>query len=397
MLVLVTRKNDTTVVSINEESFIIPFTEESFAKLENLETKFKASRTMQEAKSTIEEIREFVKTTSPDYEENFVCKGGEGHLVFNVAKGTYHLKTEKGVISQIPVPKVIVERMVTSIDKGISILPLVKATIRFFRNPNLNPQKLKNFGKYVNYEYLDLAKYDELISKGFTKEAAAGKSTFFQTPITTEGLLCTYKVSEEVTTKFALDENGNSKVVNRYAKMIDENTGEITTQLPDFVEDRLFIPAVQKYTGDTFVSESLDKSYSRSGHFYIVGHVHYLDSWNKVNCDDSHACVPGLHCGNLDYIRGYQHAGTATHNVFVDPMNIGAFTNDGSGAIRVKELFIHSSKMGENRGIYFSSDYAAYSDAKWEELKVEAIENSNKLLSEFKEDIEKHSSIYEVI
>lgn len=91
---------------------------------------------------------------------------------------------------------------------------------------------------------------------------------------------------------------------------------------------------------------------------------------------------------NLDYIRGYQNTGTVTHNVFVDPMHIGAITNDGSGALRVLEYFVHSSFAGGNRGIYHSSHYAEQTDAQWAVMKEEAIANSEKAGIERQEELD---------
>jgi hypothetical protein len=76
---------------------------------------------------------------------------------------------------------------------------------------------------------------------------------------------------------------------------------------------------------------------------------------------------------NLDYIRGFQGSGTVTHNVFVDPGMIGAFTNDGTGALRVLEYFVHSSFAGVNKSMYHSSDYAKMTDDAYLVLFNEAV------------------------
>jgi hypothetical protein len=54
-------------------------------------------------------------------------------------------------------------------------------------------------------------------------------------------------------------------------------------------------------------------------------------------------------------------------------MDIGAITHDGSGALRVRKYFTHSSNAGINRSIYHSSKYAAMNDAEWDEFRKEAI------------------------
>ncbi len=78
----------------------------------------------------------------------------------------------------------------------------------------------------------------------------------------------------------------------------------------------------------------------------------------------------------MDYIRGFQDSGTVTHNTFVDPFDIGAITNDGSGALRVRKYYTHSSTIGINRSIYHSSNFAAMNDMEWDDLRKEAIKAS---------------------
>ncbi len=96
-----------------------------------------------------------------------------------------------------------------------------------------------------------------------------------------------------------------------------------------------------------------------------------------MNCDDNNSCVPGLHVGNLDYIEGYMRGHNAhTHNTFVDPMHVGAVTNDGSGALRVKQYMTHSSFAGVTRSIYHSSTYAKLTDAEWKAMLEAAIQES---------------------
>ena len=94
-------------------------------------------------------------------------------------------------------------------------------------------------------------------------------------------------------------------------------------------------------------------------------------------------CVKGLHVGGLDYIRGYQRSGTETHNVFIDPMDIGAIPNDDTGAIRVMSYLVHSSFAGVNRSIYHSSRFAAISDAAFKKRVEAAIQATNNEENEY--------------
>jgi hypothetical protein len=111
--------------------------------------------------------------------------------------------------------------------------------------------------------------------------------------------------------------------------------------------------------------------------------VHRLASWDQVNTDDCSSCVPGLHFGGLQYISNY---GGEIHNVFVDPMHIGAIPDDSTGAIRCLQYFVHSSLAGVNGSIYHSSKYAAMTDAQWEEARREAVkafgEEAQKIVDE---------------
>jgi hypothetical protein len=60
-------------------------------------------------------------------------------------------------------------------------------------------------------------------------------------------------------------------------------------------------------------------------------------------------------------------------------MYIGAVTNDGSGALRVKEYYVYNTFTGVTKSMYHSSTYAAMTDAAWKEMRITAIEQANKL------------------
>ncbi|CAM6001124.1 unnamed protein product [Sphagnum balticum] len=48
-------------------------------------------------------------------------------------------------------------------------------------------------------------------------------------------------------------------------------------------------------------------------------------------------------------------------------------TDDGSGALRVRRYYTHSSNAGINRSIYHSSKFAAMTDVEWDTVRAEAI------------------------
>jgi hypothetical protein len=246
------------------------------------------------------------------------------------------------------------------------------------RSPVLSRVKAERFAWYIDQKYTDQKLLAELLSQGLSQAVATERSTSFQVPITMEGLLCTYKVSREIMHKYVKDENNEDgvKMKDRYDYDVDEITGLKTHKMAEYVEDRVFEPAVQGQHGDAFSCTNLLTGQGTQGHIIKVGHIHELDNWNKVNCNDNTSCVPGLHIGNLDYIAGYQSDGTATHNVFVNPMDIGAIVNDNTGAIRCRRYFVHSSFMGVNRSIYHSSRFAAIGEAEFKAEVAKAVEAS---------------------
>jgi hypothetical protein len=66
-------------------------------------------------------------------------------------------------------------------------------------------------------------------------------------------------------------------------------------------------------------------------------------------------------------------------------MEIGAICGlgmDSDGAIRSKEYFVYGAVKGRTKGIYHSSHYAAIKDSEWEKMKADAIDASNKKLTD---------------
>jgi hypothetical protein len=155
-----------------------------------------------------------------------------------------------------------------------------------------------------------------------------------------------------------------------------------TYKKPEFLEQRVFEPAMQHASGDAFYSGEYQ------GHIIRVGQPVFLDNWNKVNCNDSASCVKGLHVGGLRYIRNYQNDNTITLNVFVDPAHIGGIDHEGTGALRVLKFFPHSALEGVTQNLYHSSSYAKYTDAEYDDLFNEAVAKYQQKLDELREDID---------
>ena len=308
--------------------------------------------------------------TSVDYTE-VIEHGAEGLIHVNPVTKEFFLKCD-GKISNVPMPQALVDRIYESMDKGIEFMPLIKMWTRWLRNPILiekgGTEFSEKFFNFVNMKYVHPAMMKDLIENhGLTEEVAEKRATMYQMKITSEGLLNGYKVSREILHKFDTE---TGEKVDRYKRTFNPDTGEIEGDgLPEHVEDRLFEPAVMGSGGDAFYCEGVN-GYGSPQHFIKVGCRHRLPDWSHVDTNDNRSCVKGLHLGGLKYIACYSGE---IHNIFVDPMHIGAVPDDNTGAIRCLEYFVHSSLVGVNGSIYHSSTYAAMTDEQWADMRQEAI------------------------
>lgn len=361
-------KSDYITGSYNGIPFGVSYDETKFAEMQKLEARANAASSIDELKSIVEE---FEPLTKESYKE--LVETSTPWIQVNKHTNKFYLKLPNGVVSSKALPKEFVTRILTSVDKKIDVFPLVKSWIRFLRNPNYSDAKAAKFAWYINQLYTNQALVTQLQNQGLHSDVAKTRATTYQTPITQEGLLMTYKVSKEVDWKHELDENDEPVIKSRYKKTIDDITGLITYSKPEHAEDFIFMPAIMGNGGDEF------NCGDKPGHVIRVGYAHFLDDWDKVDVNDEHAGVPGLHVGNQDYIRSYQNEGTVTHNVLVDPMDIGAIVQDNTGAMRVKRYFVHSTFGGVNKSIYHSSDYAKLTDEEYRKMLEEAIAATGEL------------------
>lgn len=356
--------------SYGDTPFSVQYSPELYEKLNKLAELANDAATAEEYRKFLDE---FGMGAQEDYTELIQDKCE--FIYVNRATGEFFLKYDE-TVSTVPMPEALVERIYESIDKGIDFTPLVKMWTRWLRNPILRKKMKAGHGKdfserffnFVNLQYVHPILYKKYVEEmGMADHIAYEKATVYQMKITKEGLLNGYKVSKEILHKYD-PETGEPQ--ERYKRTFNVDTGEIESEgLPEFVEDRLFEPAVMGSGGDAFYCEGVN-GYGTPGHFIKVGCLHRLDSWDKVNTNDNQSCVPGLHFGGLKYISGY---GGEIHNVFVDPMHIGAVPDDSTGAIRCLQYFVHSSLAGVNGSIYHSSTYAAMTDAEWDTMREEAV------------------------
>ena len=372
------------VGSYGEKSFSVTYTEKLYAQMQELAKKADRVETMDELKAILDTfdglaVEDYTKLIEDKCEFIYV----------NQATGQFFLKTGD-VVSNIPMPTALVERIYESMDMGLDFMPLVKMWTRWLRNPILWKKMHKKTGEefstrffnFINLKYVHPVLYKELTEeKGLSPDVAIKKATMYQMKITKEGLLNGYKVSTEVLHKFDAE---SGEMVDRYKRTFNVDTGEIESEgLPEFVEDRLFQPAIMGTSGDAFYCEG-PNGYANPGHFIKVGCTHRLASWDQVDTNDYNSCVKGLHFGGLEYIN---RISGEIHNIFVDPMHIGAVPDDHTGAIRCLQYFVHSSLAGVNGSIYHSSTYASKTDSEWATARREAVEKCSSRIEEIQAKI----------
>tara|TARA_R110002012_G_scaffold2124_7_gene10154 strand:- start:3853 stop:5007 length:1155 start_codon:yes stop_codon:yes gene_type:complete len=359
--------DDNLVGSYGDKPFSVPMDLDLYSELAEVANKANAAATVEDYNAALDTFESLLEV---DYTE-VIVDGADGLIYVNPVTKEFFLK-HKEEVSTVPMPQALVDRIYDSLDKGINYMPLIKMWTRWLRNPILMKKGGTDFSNrffnFVNMKYVHPKMKQELMEEhGLTEEVAEKRATMYQMKITQEGLLNGYKVSREV--MHAYDPETGEQV-DRYKRTFNPDTGEIDSEgLPEHVENRLFEPSVMANGGDSFYCEGTNGT--GLGHFIKVGCTHYLDSWDKVNTNDTQSCVKGLHVGGLKYIAWYSGE---IHNVFIDPMHIGAVPDDVDGAIRCKQYFVHSSLSGVNGSIYHSSTYASKTDEEWEQMRTEAIE-----------------------
>ena len=376
--ITVVGNNERIVGSFFGKDFSIPYDKAIFDSMSDIESRSASIQTGAEIEALRDEFNallndEVTKRQSDEAPELFVDE-----------TGTYFLQ-HNNVISSIPMPQSIVDRILLAVDKGISYQPIIKFWVRLLRNPQV--VNAKSFDdavaftrlvcNYVTRTFVSPVLYKQMIDSGYSEEKAKEYATVQQTPLTMEGLISTKKVVtplwDRMRYAYKMDEEGNvTRILRQGVADFNSDTGEINfADTNDIVpEDFFFQPYVMGSGGDAFHcgDEGL-------GHVIKIGQEQRLDSWDQVNCNSNSSCCKGLHTGNQDYINSFETSGNMTLNCFVDPMNVGAVPN-GENVFRVLALFPHSIKDREtdNRNIYHSSTYAAENDARWNVMKQEAVE-----------------------
>ena len=291
-MIIVNRIGDTISGSVNSKQFGVTYSDEKYKLMKELEERANTVEQMDELQAI---VAEFIPLTKESYKE--LVEAATPYLHVNKATNKYYLKYND-VVSKKDIPQALVDKILISVEKGIDITPLIKCWVRFLRNPNFTDLKAKKFAEYITAPYLNKDMAAKLMREsGVSQELADQLATTNQVAITIEGLLVGYKASKEILTRYDLNEGQEVVTKSRYTKSVDPDTGAITYAEPEFVEDRLFEPAVVGQSHDAFncVHNGVDKP----GHHIRVGCLHYLPSWDQVDCNDNHSCVKGLHCGSL--------------------------------------------------------------------------------------------------
>jgi hypothetical protein len=257
--------------SYGKKHFVVRFTESRYAAMRKLATKAYNCQELHELSAIYDEFETFTKETYKAQVET-ICP----YIVVDELTGKFYLK-HNDKVSRIAMPEILVDKIKVSVEKNIDFIPLIKFWIRFLRNPKLRgledeDQELfaMRVAKYIDTDFLNEAIYQGALESGISETLALKHSNVKDVQITQEGLICTYKVVNEITTKWELDENGQTIQKDRYSKTIDENTGLVKTNLPTIAEERLFEPAVMGKRGDAFACIGTN-GFPDQGHFVKVG------------------------------------------------------------------------------------------------------------------------------
>lgn len=378
-MITVNRIGDQISGSVNGEPFSVSFDATKYEAMMDLQAKSEKADTMEELLQIVED---FKPLTQESYKE--LVETESPYIMVNKGTGKFYLQYA-GEVSSKALPQVFADRIIKAVEKQIEITPLIKFWARWLRNPHYSDKKSKLLAEYIAAPYTNYEKLDALMKdQGLSKEVATRMATTPQVAITREGLMVGYKVSEEIMDKYSIDDQTEEAVKrSRFGKTIDEETGLVTYNKAQFSEERVFQPAVQGQGGDAFYCGD------KLGHLIKTGNVIRLERWDQVDLNDDRHCVKGLHVGGLQYIKGYQKDTTVTHNVFIDPMHIGAICDlkGSDGAIRVKQYFPHSIFGGVNKQLYHSSRYAELTDHEYQQMVEEAV----KLTSEKQELLNKEA------
>lgn len=352
---------------VNFQSFALPYDEVLFKELTKLEdlhyyaTSFEELTTIE--KKAMSLINDSISDPTVAKEYSDISKN------LSYSNGKYYLIGRRGVISKIPIPQPLVDKIIDAYLEGLSVEPYVKCWTLFLKNPNFSIEKAELFANYLNAKFFDKVMYDELIEEGYAETKAKELATYDEVCITKSGLLSTYKyVSYR-----SEDQKSYEDAVRHYAE-----------QPTVHAEDCIFYPPVMGKSGDPVLVNG------ELRHNVTVGDIHELQSWDQVNCNDYTSCVKGLHLGSQTYIQCYGGSTKFLLNCLVSPSDIGAIVHSSvatadKGALRVLRYYVISVNIAANRNRYHESTLLDKIDEVWEEERTKAIHETNLKIKQFEE------------
>lgn len=289
--IIKTAKVKTISGTVGTDKFSCNYSDEILEQLKEKQNEFESIKEVEAYEIWVAQVKEIVESKI----QNPLEESAVEDIYFNSVKGTYHLKG-KNKISKIAIPELLIQKMFDAKDKGLSVIPLVKAWARFLRNPNFSEHKAYLFSKYITAEIIDTDMVDKLVEEeGYTFEAAVARSRFNEVTITNQGLIQTRKYVTLVTEGYEVNEKNEVVKVPLFktTKTVDKISGVVSevTDTPEFSEEFYFLPAVQGTGGDAFMCNG------NLGHTLQVGHEVYLEKWSQIDVRDEVNCVRGLHSG----------------------------------------------------------------------------------------------------
>lgn len=378
-----------------EGTYNIPLDVDKLEKLRVLAKKFEEVETMEEAQSINAQVIELTQYNPTEHLSSvhpdlYVDGNGEHFLRIG----------DKAV--GIAMPKALTDKIKYALDNGVSIDPIINFWKRLLRNPNVTSKngsaRVTRLVNYITKTTQDQSLYEAAIEKGYSHTKAQEFAEVQNVPLSEEGVLLVNKVVDVVNHKFEIDEEGNVKKVDTRESTFDEETGKVTYIDPEIAEDFVFEPCV--INRDLFENEPNQYGYYINGVSELkwrfgVGDVVTLPTWDRVNCNPRETCVPGLHIGGVDYIKGYEHKGNVTLDCFVDPMYIGTVAGDDQ-VLRVKEYKVVGIKnrTKQNKYFYHPSRYAAQGDNAWNtSVKAELLQKYADKIKEIQENADMLNSL----
>ena len=168
---------------VNSNNFNVAYSEAVIKELKSFQAQLKTIEEVDTYDAWVADVMAVLATT----EEVNTITAACNDLMFDSKTGNYYVKVDNKV-SKHPVPMDLVEVILESTEKGIDPTPIVKAWIRFLRNPNFSTRKANLFAEYITKIIIDYEEVERLVEEeGYTYDKAIERSQYCDVTITTEG------------------------------------------------------------------------------------------------------------------------------------------------------------------------------------------------------------------